>query len=457
MVEKDPQLSALEPGELDLFVESMEPSRLELIGNKAWVDWHIRLQKLNQQAVLEASSMQEELTKETLISCGKLPVLIYEAICIQVWRTKIYPQIIKLEPAPANTFGVYMVLYHEAAAIGLLETVLFHEDGATCVSDVAIDLLQYALDQLTALVALINNDYLKPVTAKQMECETVLEELERQKRDLQFDISMRCISIVRYLAEHMEVAGIGASLATNLYKTQDVPSLLCHLIMHEPWMKRNDSGDLEVFNYGRWTKPTTEDLTQLHRSEAQLWLCLRQLLLEPRLVHYYTIDECRRNSFCRLQAKMTETMLDQIPPLGELKMFLCRLSVGDYSSLHNRTNGNTVKNPGCTLIEVVPQIKEMYMKQVHKRTKSLAKTQLEYFHMDGSDETREMAKKLLESYTSDAALALDSGGAKCAKCGENASKKCSRCKTEWYCGRECQVQQWPKHKDFCDQYAKFCL
>lgn len=38
----------------------------------SWVDWHIRLQKLNQQAVLEASAMQEELTKETLISCGKV-------------------------------------------------------------------------------------------------------------------------------------------------------------------------------------------------------------------------------------------------------------------------------------------------------------------------------------------------------------------------------------------------
>lgn len=40
----------------------------------------------------------------------QLPVLVHEAICIQVWRLKIYPQIMKLEPAPANTFGIYMVV-----------------------------------------------------------------------------------------------------------------------------------------------------------------------------------------------------------------------------------------------------------------------------------------------------------------------------------------------------------
>lgn len=84
---------------------------------------------------------------------------------------------------------------------------------------------------------------------------------------------------------------------------------------------------------------------------------------------------------------------------------------------------------------ILIQIKQKYLKEVHKRTKSLAKEQLEHFHMDGSEASRNMAKKLLDSYTSDAALALDSGGAKCGKCGDKASKKCSRCKTEWYCGR----------------------
>lgn len=50
---------------------------------------------------------------------------------------------------------IILQLYHEAAAVGLLETVLFHEDGAQCLSEVMVDLLQYAVEQLTTLLALI--------------------------------------------------------------------------------------------------------------------------------------------------------------------------------------------------------------------------------------------------------------------------------------------------------------
>lgn len=37
MVEKDPQISALDVGELDIFIDSMDPSRIESIGNHAYV------------------------------------------------------------------------------------------------------------------------------------------------------------------------------------------------------------------------------------------------------------------------------------------------------------------------------------------------------------------------------------------------------------------------------------
>ena len=40
---------------------------------------------------------------------------------------------------------------------------------------------------------------------------------------------------------------------------------------------------------------------------------------------------------------------------------------------------------------------------------------------------------------------------KCEQCGSVAVQRCSRCKTAWYCGRECQVKAWKvSHKATCD-------
>lgn len=43
---------------------------------------------------------------------------------------------------------------------------------------------------------------------------------------------------------------------------------------------------------------------------------------------------------------------------------------------------------------------------------------------------------------------------KCANCGKDATSRCSRCKSEWYCSRECQVKRWKSHKDMCKILAK---
>lgn len=40
---------------------------------------------------------------------------------------------------------------------------------------------------------------------------------------------------------------------------------------------------------------------------------------------------------------------------------------------------------------------------------------------------------------------------KCAACGDPAAQRCSRCKSEWYCSRACQVHAWKlSHKKVCD-------
>ncbi len=38
---------------------------------------------------------------------------------------------------------------------------------------------------------------------------------------------------------------------------------------------------------------------------------------------------------------------------------------------------------------------------------------------------------------------------KCAFCKQPAAKACPKCLTEYYCGRECQLKDWSRHKRNC--------
>ena len=41
----------------------------------------------------------------------------------------------------------------------------------------------------------------------------------------------------------------------------------------------------------------------------------------------------------------------------------------------------------------------------------------------------------------------------CGQCSKPSKTKCSRCKTTYYCGVECQKKDWKDHKKFCKSNA----
>lgn len=45
----------------------------------------------------------------------------------------------------------------------------------------------------------------------------------------------------------------------------------------------------------------------------------------------------------------------------------------------------------------------------------------------------------------------------CKGCGAEATLRCSRCKAEWYCGRQCQIKCWKEHKKVCKPPAENTL
>lgn len=102
---------------------------------------------------------------------------------------------LEMESNPENTFIAYTVLYHEAVSIALLELVLFHSGATETLGESAGDLTEYSYDAVCQLLV--------TTITEPNQKESASEELMRQKSGLIFDIGMRCLTIIRYLAENL--------------------------------------------------------------------------------------------------------------------------------------------------------------------------------------------------------------------------------------------------------------
>ena len=70
------------------------------------------------------------------------------------------------------------------------------------------------------------------------------------------------------------------------------------------------------------------------------------------------------------------------------------------------------------------------------------------FCMSG-ERLKRQADRFAATYDMEVMAELVAEPPRCENCGERAAKRCSNCQTSWYCGRECQVEHWSKHKHPC--------
>lgn len=434
------ETNIVQPDEVDFFVQSLRPFNVNDIGSKKWLDSHEILLKLQQQAHLEASTCREEMTKELLIANEKLEILVHEAYCVLVWRLHILPKLLQLDADPKASFLIYTVLFHEATAVSLLEIVLFHPNGCESLGEASIDLIDYCIQAVTQLIGLVNVGHYRDKINVKSDTNT-REDLERQQRDLQYKIGIRCITILSFLTDKVDLLPLSA--ANRLVKTHDTPCLLSELIHCQPWVRRVNG--IEKFISDKWVSVRGEDILTMTKSEAQTWLCFRQLLFNSNVMRNYEITEFRQRELAKCQSKLTVQILDQLPPLAELKHFLCTLAVGG-----NKTNN------GSMVLEVMPQIKENLISNAKKIGYRTIVEQQRAIFIDLSHEAiHEIAKRLNEAYNTDYLESLEGNNDTksvenvCGNCGKKADKKCSKCEAVYYCCRECQVENWTAHKSQC--------
>lgn len=435
--------NVIQSAEYDIYINGIKKFQVKDIGCRDWFESHEILIKFNQQAIIEASTYREELVKELFVSNDKLEVLVHEAYCILVWRTKVLPKMTMDESQGNSTFFLYSILYHEAVAISLLQILLYHENGCQALGDIAIDLIDYCTQAIVQLIALTHLKHVQGnVDPKNLQKETASEELERQKKDLLYKIGFRCLTILSFIADKIDTMPI--SVVRRMVVTHDVPCLLSEVLNCQPWIRNINC--VEKFIDDKWAPISEIDLIEVTKAEAHVWFCLRQLLFSKEAISFYEINEFRQREISKCQDFLTVSLLDQLPPLADLKHRLCTLTL---------TNSNFKSQ--SFILEEVPEIKNQIIFNAEKvGFEQIAKDHMELFFNLKASDLVVIAKRLSDTYNVELFEKLDEQIKNtrnkehyCVECCALAFKKCSNCEHSYFCSRECQIKNWSVHKMIC--------
>lgn len=95
----------------------------------------------------------------------------------------------------------------------------------------------------------------------------------------------------------------------------------------ELFAKQLIKGEREVFENQKWTVVPKEDYSKLPKLEAQVWIAIYNLFMEPECRKKYELNEYRKSNLLRLRKYLNEIILDQIPVLSHLARSLDELTI----------------------------------------------------------------------------------------------------------------------------------
>eukprot|EP00736_Rhodelphis_marinus_P012319 Rmarinus@m.2834 len=422
--------------EAEGMVERLEPFEIDVVGSGRWMTQQENAGKLNIQAHHNAIHRGDEFVMEALISYDKISVIVHELVVLELWKEKVFPHILEY-CAEKHHIKAHSVLHHEAALCNLLEVVLFHKEAMECAGEALVDLSDYCYRKIIRLLEIMEpvertksaEDYMK---------ESTTDHLKEQVREIEFSCGMCCLSIVRYMSDYAAVLPV--SVVKNLFDDRDFVMALIPVMEKAPWRKRTPKGFMK-YSDGKWEHIDEDNLPKLVRHEAQVWLALNNFVCDPTFKAKYDWNSYRKDQMTRLRRYCNEVLLDQIPPLADLFRHIEQLAVMEPPPATHRA---------MVVVEQVGRLRDLIQ---DGKSESYYRELAEKCKTDAFEDTEESRKAEIERM---AALYnmnnLDEilEDPKCAKCGKEAAKRCSRCKTEWYCGRECQVAAWEVHKSLCD-------
>jgi MYND finger len=317
--------------------------------------------------------------------------------------------IITSHPSTGAPLKTYYILHSEAILVNLLETVLYHGYAAEALGDTfLLDLVDYCMRQVNRLIITTHarNSLKQDPEAKRKlegnadpaaeafrkaaasrskeaagsaddeeedgaagksvdsttaaaeaakridqlskEDPSVLaaKQLASQCRDFSFQIGCACVTILRFLSDHLPklpLAVIGRVLDFH-----DLALVMVPLLENPPWTRRikrtvaapAPSADgkasaatpktttvWQKFVDRKWQDVPSSDLLKLTPMEGQPWLTLYNLLQEPEVRKRYEMHSHRKGTLTRVRRYLNDTLVDQVPLLSELQRTLDEMAV----------------------------------------------------------------------------------------------------------------------------------
>ncbi|XP_014262445.1 zinc finger MYND domain-containing protein 10 [Cimex lectularius] len=425
--------SLLTTAELELIVEKFETIKLEDIGKKHWFKRSQEIFKIYQVASIEASSSSgTERVFKAFTLYNKVEPLIKDVVTLSLWKEKVFPALVTLTPQPESPFPTYIVLYGEVIILGILQSLLFHSEAFNYISDSSDDLIDYAVSKISKLLCVKSKNLTTDdIRMRKMDA---IEELKEQKDLIDFNIGSQCISVVRYICENFDKLPLSA--ASRIYTTHDVPILITHLLDMNTWSNHVD-GKFYKHNDNEWKEWLSEDPV-LSKTECQVWLLLRQLLINPTCDTVYYYSTFRKEQLSKLIKLLHDRVIDQLSPLEDLKNWLNTLLISP-------SKGENVHNP--LIVEVTTSYKDELSLKYEDQWDQIASKRSKLLFYGSPNDKQAIAKSFAASL--DTIEEINDNLQSCIFCFNRAFKRCSKCKKVWYCSRKCQVQHWSAHKTVC--------
>lgn len=393
--------------EAEAYVESLREFSVTDVGTRKYMEQAHRVEQLNLQAHHNAARQADEFVKDALLLHDKLNVLVRELLTIEAWKQLVLaPHLLDHMAQERLSLPAYLVARHEGIVVNLLEVVMFHKE--TCeglCDDALLELSDYCHRQLAYLNGPSGRAFPEDTakasekSASELLAVTPRQDLDGKLAEIRFQTATASLSILRYLTDYM--TDLAPCVIARTLDTNDEIMLLVPLLEDPPWVRRrkkkppqppHEEGKpappppkpqriTEKYIDGRWAVVEKDERARITPIDAQCWLAVYNLVVEPKCRMRYHWDDYRVDKLALLKRHFNDILFDQLPLLRDLARVVDEIIMGARVATQEEARKSAL------VLEQVPVWRESLIKgRTDTHWKAVAEEQKEaQFHPTQGD------------------------------------------------------------------------